>query len=46
MQQQVNGTPTLMVNGKYRVSGGRTPEERMHIVDMLIAHESAQGGQR
>lgn len=46
VQQQVNGTPTLMVNGKYRVSGGRTPEERMHIVDMLIAHESAQGGQR
>ena len=46
VQQQVNGTPTLMVNGKYRVSGGRTPEDRMHIVDVLIAHESAQGGQR
>jgi thiol:disulfide interchange protein DsbA len=46
VQQQVNGTPTLMVNGKYRVTGGRTPEDRMRIVDLLIAHESAQGGQR
>lgn len=46
VQQQVNGTPTLMVNGKYRVSGGRTPEDRMRIVDQLVAHESAQGGQR
>lgn len=46
VQQQVNGTPTLMVNGKYRVTGGRTPEDRMHIVDLLIAHETAQGGQR
>lgn len=45
VQQQVNGTPTLMVNGKYRVTGGRTPEDRMHIVDALIAHEAAQGGQ-
>lgn len=46
VQQQVSGTPTLMVNGKYRVSGGRTPEDRMRIVDQLIAHETAQGGQR
>jgi thiol:disulfide interchange protein DsbA len=45
VQQQVNGTPTLMVNGKYRVTGGRTPEDRMRIVDALIAHEAAQGGQ-
>jgi len=43
-QQQVDGTPTLMVNGKYRVIGGRTPADRMHIVDVLVAHETSQGG--
>ena len=36
VQQQVNGTPTLMVNGKYRVTGGRTPEDRMRIVDVPV----------
>ncbi len=40
--QQVTGTPTLMVNGKYRVLGGRSWEERLSIADALIAHERAQ----
>lgn len=40
--QQVTGTPTLMVNGKYRVLGGRSWEERLVIADALIAHERAQ----
>lgn len=36
-------TPTIYVNGKYRVLG-RNPQERFRIVDALIAHERAQGG--
>ncbi len=40
--QQVTGTPTIMVNGKYRVLGGRSWEERLVIADALIAHERAQ----
>lgn len=40
--QQVTGTPTLMVNGKYRVLGGRSWEQRLQIADALIAHERAQ----
>lgn len=45
-QQQVDGTPTLIVNGKYRVIGGRSPADRMRIVDAIVAHETAQGGAR
>ena len=40
--QQVTGTPTLMVNGKYRVLGDRSWEQRLQIADVLIAHERAQ----
>lgn len=40
--QQVTGTPTLMVNGKYRVLGRNSWEERLAIADALIAHERAQ----
>lgn len=40
--QQVSGTPTLMINGKYRVLGGRSWEQRLQIADALIAHERAQ----
>lgn len=39
--QQVTGTPTIMVNGKYRVLG-RTWDERLVIADALVAHERAQ----
>jgi protein dithiol oxidoreductase (disulfide-forming) len=42
IQQQANSTPTLMINGKYRVTG-RTWEDRLRIADAIIAHERAQG---
>jgi thiol:disulfide interchange protein DsbA len=38
--QQVSGTPTIMVNGKYRVLG-RSWDERLAIADALVAHERA-----
>ncbi len=41
MTQQVSSTPTIMVNGKYRVLG-RSSEQRLAIADALIAHERAQ----
>jgi thiol:disulfide interchange protein DsbA len=41
VSQGVSSTPTLMVNGKYRVLG-RSFEDRFRIVDALIAHERAQ----
>lgn len=37
--QQVTGTPTLMINGKYRVLGDRSWEQRLQIANALIAHE-------
>jgi thiol:disulfide interchange protein DsbA len=37
IQQQASSTPTLMINGKYRVLG-RTWEDRLRIADALIAH--------
>jgi protein dithiol oxidoreductase (disulfide-forming) len=40
IQQQANSTPTLIVNGKYRVTG-RTWEDRLRIADAIIAHERA-----
>jgi thiol:disulfide interchange protein DsbA len=41
VSQSVSSTPTVMVNGKYRVLG-RSFEDRFRIVDALIAHERAQ----
>ncbi len=38
IQQQANSTPTLIINGKYRVTG-RTWEDRLRIADAIIAHE-------
>ena len=38
----VDGTPALIVNGKYRVIGGRDYDERLRIVDRLIARERAR----
>ncbi|GAB3755625.1 thiol:disulfide interchange protein DsbA/DsbL [Lysobacter olei] len=37
----VDGTPALVVNGKYRVIGGQTYAERLQIVDRLVAQERA-----
>ncbi|WP_062354393.1 thiol:disulfide interchange protein DsbA/DsbL [Pseudoxanthomonas mexicana] len=38
----VEGTPTLIVNGKYRVIGGRNATDMLNIVDRLIARERAR----
>lgn len=37
----VDGTPALVVNGKYRVIGGQTYADRLRIVDRLVAQERA-----
>jgi len=37
----VEGTPTLIVNGKYRVIGGRNFDDALRIVDFLVAREYA-----
>jgi thiol:disulfide interchange protein DsbA len=43
MAMQISGTPTLVVNGKYRVNGEnlKTPEETINLVKFLVAKESA-----
>ena len=42
MAMQVSGTPTLVVNGKYRVSNdGLTPDQIIALVKFLVAKESA-----
>lgn len=40
---QVSGTPTLVINGKYRVNNEnlKTPEEIIELVKFLVAKESA-----
>ena len=38
----VRGTPTIVVNGKYRVTGGRTYQEVMDITSRLIAKARAE----
>lgn len=43
MRSQVGGTPTLVVDGKYRVLG-RSYEEMLHNADALIARERAARG--
>lgn len=40
----VNGTPTLIIDGKYRVTGGQTRDEQLQIADHLIAKERAARG--
>lgn len=37
----VQGTPTIVVNGKYRVTGGQTYADVLRIADHLIAQERA-----
>ncbi|HVK52756.1 MAG TPA: thiol:disulfide interchange protein DsbA/DsbL [Pseudoxanthomonas sp.] len=41
MDAGVTGTPTLVVAGKYRVTGGSTYDEVLAIVDWLVARERA-----
>jgi thiol:disulfide interchange protein DsbA len=43
LAMQVSGTPTLVVNGKYRVNNEniQTPEQVIELVKFLIAKESA-----
>ncbi|WP_296281385.1 thiol:disulfide interchange protein DsbA/DsbL [Pseudoxanthomonas sp.] len=38
----VEGTPTLIVNGRYRVTGGRTYSDMLKIADRLVARERAR----
>lgn len=38
----VQGTPTIIVNGKYRVTGGQTYADVLRIADHLIAQERAK----
>ena len=40
----VTGTPTMIVNGKYRVTGGQTYDDVLRIADHLIARERAAMG--
>jgi len=37
----VDSTPSLVINGKYRVTGGRGWEDKLRIADHLIAKERA-----
>jgi thiol:disulfide interchange protein DsbA len=39
MAADIDGTPTMIVNGKYRVIGGRTYTDMLKIVDRLVARE-------
>lgn len=39
----VEGTPSLIVNGKYRVTGGRNYDDMLRIADQLIARERSAG---
>lgn len=39
----VNGTPSIIVNGKYRVIGGRNYDDMLRIADQLIARERSAG---
>ncbi|MDR2873121.1 MAG: thiol:disulfide interchange protein DsbA/DsbL [Xanthomonadaceae bacterium] len=38
---EVDGTPALIVNGKYRVTGGNSFEDKLRIASWLIAQEHA-----
>jgi len=40
----VSSTPTLVIDGKYRVSGGKSWEDKLRIADHLIAMERAAAG--
>ncbi len=40
----VTGTPTIVVNGKYRVTGGRSYQDVLAITDRLIQKARAEAG--
>jgi protein dithiol oxidoreductase (disulfide-forming) len=40
----VEGTPSIIINGKYRVIGGRDYDDMLRIADQLIARERSAGG--
>lgn len=42
MRSGVSSTPTLVIDGKYRVTGGRGWEDKLRIADHLIAMERAR----
>jgi thiol:disulfide interchange protein DsbA len=45
LRSGVGSTPTLVIDGKYRITGGRNWEDKLRIADHLIARErAAQGG--
>jgi thiol:disulfide interchange protein DsbA len=41
LRSGVDGTPTLVIDGKYRITGGRGWEDKLRIADHLIAKERA-----
>jgi thiol:disulfide interchange protein DsbA len=45
MRSRIEGTPTLIINGKYRVLG-KTREDELRIADQLIAQERAALGKQ
>ena len=40
----ITGTPTLVVAGKYRVTGGQTRQDQVRIANQLVAMERAAAG--
>ncbi|WP_368563434.1 thiol:disulfide interchange protein DsbA/DsbL [Pseudoxanthomonas sp. UTMC 1351] len=40
----VEGTPSIIVNGKYRVTGGRNYDDMLRIADQLVARERSASG--
>ncbi|MEJ1097232.1 MULTISPECIES: thiol:disulfide interchange protein DsbA/DsbL [unclassified Pseudoxanthomonas] len=40
----VEGTPSIIINGKYRVTGGGNYDGMLRIADQLIARERSRGG--
>ena len=42
LQSKIDGTPTLVVNGKYHVLG-KTRDDQVRIANQLIAQERASG---
>lgn len=43
-RSQIGGTPSLVVNGKYLVSGGKSWEDMLRVADGLVAQERARSG--
>lgn len=39
----IEGTPSLIVNGRYRVTGGRSYDDMLRIADQLVARERSAG---